>query len=181
MVTLKGWLKRFGRPVALYTDKHSTFKVNRPPDLNEQLAGEPAQTQFARALKELGIEWIAAHSPQAKGRVERVFETLQDRLVKEMRLAGIRSANQFLENQFLPEWNERFTEPAQRSRDAHRVREMLTGHFAELTTLRRFLVSATHAPSRTTTPFTGTASDGLSHEHRSKPACAELVSTWRDG
>ena len=74
MVTLKGWLKRFGRPVALYTDKHSTFKVNRPPDLNEQLAGEPAQTQFARALKELGIEWIAAHSPQAKGRVERVFE-----------------------------------------------------------------------------------------------------------
>ena len=123
MVTLKGWLKRFGRPVALYTDKHSTFKVNRPPDLNEQLAGEPAQTQFARALKELGIEWIAAHSPQAKGRVERVFATLQDRLVKEMRLAGIRSANQanqFLENQFLPEWNERFTEPARRSRDAHR-------------------------------------------------------------
>jgi hypothetical protein len=123
MVTLKGWLTRFGRPVALYTDKHSTFKVNRPPDLNEQLAGEPAQTQFARALKELDIEWIAAHSPQAKGRVERVFETLQDRLVKEMRLAGIRSANQanqFLENQFLPEWNERFTEPARRSRDAHR-------------------------------------------------------------
>lgn len=123
MVTLKGWLRRFGRPVALYTDKHSTFKVNRPPDLNEQLAGEPAQTQFARALKELDIEWIAAHSPQAKGRVERVFATLQDRLVKEMRLAGIRSANkanEFLDNQFLPQWNERFTVPARRSRDAHR-------------------------------------------------------------
>ena len=123
MVTLQGWLKRFGRPVALYTDKHSTFKVNRPPDLNEQLAGEPAQTQFARALKELDIEWIAAHSPQAKGRVERVFATLQDRLVKEMRLAGIRSANkanEFLENQFLPAWNERFTVSARRSRDAHR-------------------------------------------------------------
>ena len=58
---------------------------------------------------------------------------------------------------------------------------MLTGHFAELTTLRRFLVSATHAPWPTTTPSIGTANVGRSHEHRSKPACVELVSTWRDG
>src|SRR5437762_13447152 len=66
----------------------------------------PLRTQFGRALNELGIEWIAAHSPQAKGRIERLFETLQDRLVKEMRLAGIDSiqgANHFLEMRFRSE------------------------------------------------------------------------------
>jgi hypothetical protein len=73
--------------------------------LREQLRGEKARSHFGRALHELGIEWIAAHSPQAKGRIERLFATLQDRLVKEMRLAGIDSmaaANHFLETRFLP-------------------------------------------------------------------------------
>src|ERR1700683_2096435 len=71
----------------------------------------------------LGIEWIAAHSPQAKGRIERLFETLQDRLVKEMRLAGIESieaANHFLELRFIPEWEQRFTVAARNARNAHR-------------------------------------------------------------
>jgi hypothetical protein len=71
----------------------------------------------------LGIEWIAAHSPQAKGRIERLFETLQDRLVKEMRLAGIDSiqgANHFLEMHFLPEWEQRFTVAPRHPRNAHR-------------------------------------------------------------
>jgi hypothetical protein len=74
-------------------------------------------------LSELGIEWIAAHSPQAKGRIERLFETLQDRLVKEMRLAGIDSiegANHFLEMRFLPEWEQRFTVAPRNARNAHR-------------------------------------------------------------
>jgi hypothetical protein len=74
-------------------------------------------------LNELGIEWIAAHSPQAKGRIERLFETLQDRLVKEMRLSGIDSiqgANHFLEMRFLPEWEQRFTVVPRQSRNAHR-------------------------------------------------------------
>ena len=65
-------------------------------------------------MNELGIQWIAAHSPQAKGRIERLFETLQDRLVKEMRLAGIdtiEAANRFLEIRFIPEWEQRFTVP----------------------------------------------------------------------
>ena len=80
-------------------------------------------TQIGRALQELEIPWIAAHSPQAKGRIERLFETLQDRLVKEMRLAGIDSiaaANHFLEMRFLPEWEERFTVAPRRPRNAHR-------------------------------------------------------------
>src|SRR5207302_1112740 len=91
--------------------------------LPEQLRGEGARSQFGRALKELGIEWIAAHSPQAKGRIERLFETLQDRLVKEMRLAGIDSiqgANHFLEMHFLPEWEQRFTVAPRLARNAHR-------------------------------------------------------------
>src|SRR5207245_546302 len=64
--TLGGWLVRHGRPLALYTDKNSLFHTSRPVQWQEQLRGDPARTQFGRALAELGIEWIAAHSPQAK-------------------------------------------------------------------------------------------------------------------
>ena len=121
--TLGEWLRRFGRPVAHYTDKNSIFQKAGPQPLPEQLRGDPLRTQFGRALSELGIEWIAAHSPQAKGRIERLFETLQDRLVKEMRLAGIDSlegANHFLEMRFLPEWEQRFTVAPRNARNAHR-------------------------------------------------------------
>jgi hypothetical protein len=121
--TLGGWLQRYGRPVAHYTDKNSIFRSAGPAALGEQLQGEGARSQFGRALKELGIEWIAAHSPQAKGRIERLFETLQDRLVKEMRLAGIDAidaGNYFLETRFLPQWEERFTVAPRHPRNAHR-------------------------------------------------------------
>jgi hypothetical protein len=121
--TLGGWLERYGRPVAHYTDKNSIFRATRRADIGEQLQGEGARSQFGRALKELGIEWIAAQSPQAKGRIERLFETLQDRLVKEMRLAGIatiEAANRFLEIRFLPEWEQRFTVAPRHPRNAHR-------------------------------------------------------------
>ena len=121
--TLEGWLRRYGRPVAHYTDRNSIFRATRPAQLGEQLRGHPARTQFGRALHELGIDWIAAHSPQAKGRIERLFETLQDRLVKEMRLAGIdtlEAANRFLELHFIPEWEQRFTVAPRQPRNAHR-------------------------------------------------------------
>ena len=121
--TLEGWLRRYGRPLAHYTDKASIFRTAGPQPLPEQLRGDPLRTQFGRALHELGIEWIAAHSPQAKGRIERLFETLQDRLVKEMRLAGIDSipgANHFLETRFLPQWEQRFTVLPRNARNAHR-------------------------------------------------------------
>ena len=123
MRTLGGWLRRYGRPLAHYTDKNSIFRMAGPAVLREQLRGEPARSQFGRALEELGIEWIAAHSPQAKGRIERLFETLQDRLVKEMRLAGIdniEAGNHFLETRFLPEWEQRFTVLPRHPRNAHR-------------------------------------------------------------
>src|SRR6202163_567889 len=121
--TLEGWLRRYGRPLAHYTDKNSIFRAAGPATLPEQLRGERARSQFGRALQELGIEWIAAQSPQAKGRIERLFATLQDRLVKEMRLAGIASleaANHFLETRFLPEWEQRFTVAPRNPRNAHR-------------------------------------------------------------
>ena len=121
--TLGGWLRRYGRPLAHYTDRNSIFRTTRPAQWGEQLRGDPARTQFGRALNELGIEWIAAHSPQAKGRIERLFETLQDRLVKEMRLAGIdtlEAANRFLELRFIPEWEQRFTVAPRKPRNAHR-------------------------------------------------------------
>jgi hypothetical protein len=121
--TFGGWLRRYGRPLAHYTDKNSIFRAAGPATLPEQLQGEKARSQFGRALQELGVEWIAAQSPQAKGRIERLFETLQDRLVKEMRLAGIDSleaANHFLEKRFVPEWEQRFTVAPRNPRDAHR-------------------------------------------------------------
>src|SRR5271166_4326618 len=121
--TFGGWLQRYGRPWAHYTDKNSIFRTTRRAAIGEQLQGEGARSQFGRALQDLGIEWIAAHSPQAKGRIERLFETLQDRLVKEMRLAGIDSiaaANHFLERHFLPEWEQRFTVTPRNPRNAHR-------------------------------------------------------------
>ena len=136
--TLEGWLRRYGRPLAQYTDKNSIFQKAGPQPLPEQLRGDPLQTQFGRALNELGIEWIAAHSPQAKGRIERLFETLQDRLVKELRLAGIDSiqgANHFLEMRFVPEWERRFTVVPRQSRNAHRQLER-EQHLEEILSVR---------------------------------------------
>jgi Helix-turn-helix domain len=111
------WLRRFGRPLALYTDRHSIFE---PQDKGRALPD--AETQFGRALRELGIELIRAHSPQAKGRVERSFGTAQDRWVKELRLAGattLAGANAVLER-LLPAHNRRFVKPARQASDAHR-------------------------------------------------------------
>jgi transposase len=121
--TLQGWLRRYGRPEAHYTDKNSIFCTSRSPAISEQLRGKEARSQFGRALSELGIEWIAAQSPQAKGRIERLFQTLQNRLVKELRLAGIgtiQGANHFLEMHFLPDWEQRFTVLPRNPRNAHR-------------------------------------------------------------
>jgi winged helix-turn helix protein len=123
--TLRGWLQRYGRPLALYTDKDSVFFTTRPAQWAEQLEGkETARTQFGRALEELGIRPIPAHSPQAKGRIERLFGTLQDRLVKELRLAKVHTleqANRFLEEFFIPFWTQRFTVLPRSPRNAHRA------------------------------------------------------------
>jgi transposase len=121
--SFRRWVQRYGIPASVYLDKHTTYRSPRQPSLEEQLQGlERSQSQFQRAMSELGVEVIHAHSPAAKGRIERLFGTFQDRLIKEMRLAQVTSlaaANRFLEH-YLPLYNQRFrVEPAQAT-DLHR-------------------------------------------------------------
>jgi len=118
------YVTRYGIPLALYADKPTTYQSPAPPTVDEQLAGVKPTSQFGRALGELGVELIPAHSPQAKGRVERLFKTVQDRLVKELRLAGIatiEAANRFVE-EWLPIYNRRFAVQPAQAADLHRPR-----------------------------------------------------------
>jgi hypothetical protein len=120
---LRAYVERYGRPQAVYTDKASLFQPTLAPGWKQEEPGPKSETQLGRAFRELGIEWIAAHSPQAKGRIERCFGTLQDRLVKGLRKAGAKTeaaANEYLEREFLNEWNERFTVQPANSVNAHR-------------------------------------------------------------
>jgi len=120
---LKRYVCIYGLPRSLYVDKDSIYRPGRDRTVEEELAGEPAQTQFGRAMKDLGVKLICAHSPQAKGRVERRNGVFQDRLVKAMRLEGIstlEAANCYLEDSFLPELNARFTVTAKGHCDLHR-------------------------------------------------------------
>jgi transposase len=122
MDSLKRYIRRYGIPQAIYLDKHTTYKSGAPPTLDEQLRDQPPLSQVEQSLAALGITVIHANSPQAKGRVERLFKTLQDRLVRELRLRGIQSvadANVFL-RRYLPEHNRRFCQPAASPADLHR-------------------------------------------------------------
>ena len=108
------WARRYGIPRSIYADRHAIYRDEDHPE---------KPTQYGRAMKELSVELIAAHSPQAKGRVERMNGTLQDRLVKEMRLRNIRSmeaGNDFLDAKFLDELNDRYAVKAKREADLHR-------------------------------------------------------------
>jgi len=124
MGVLWEYVKRFGRAVDYYTDRDSMFAVApRPGESKEQQREADRLTQIGRALRELGIGWIAAYSPQAKGRVERSFLTDQDRLIKELRLAKVKTmqlANDFLEKEYWPEWNAKFTRQPAGEEDLHR-------------------------------------------------------------
>jgi hypothetical protein len=121
------YLERWGRPLAFYTDKAGMFQVAVKTKRQEQREGRDRPpmppTQIERALRELNVVWIAAHSPQAKGCVERQFLTAQDRLVKGMRVAGvctIEEANAYLEKEYLPWWNQTLTVEPAHAADAHR-------------------------------------------------------------
>lgn len=114
----KKYLLTHGKPVSLYLDCHSIYKKNQ-----QSMLDRGSLTQFERAMEELDTEVIHARSPQAKGRVERLFGTLQDRLVKEMRLRGINdleTANQFLDDFFIADFNRRFAKEPKRRADLHR-------------------------------------------------------------
>ena len=115
----RDYIERFGKPNSIYVDKFSTYSMNH------KLAKENPDTltQFERAMKELNIGIIHAHSPQAKGRVEKLFNTLQDRLIKELRLnniSTIKEANEFLEKVFLPKFNAKFMVVARSKANLHK-------------------------------------------------------------
>jgi hypothetical protein len=127
MRLLWSYLEKFGRPLSFYMDKASIFRTAEKRKRDEpgvdQDPVEMPPTQIGRALQELGIPWIAAHSPQAKGRVERNFGTAQDRLVKGMRVAGVKTieqANEYLVNDYLAWWEREMTVEPVNPDDAHR-------------------------------------------------------------
>ena len=125
MLSTRAYIEQYGKPVAFYSDKHSVFRVNQKSSQNSQI------TQFGRILNELNIDIIFANSPQAKGRVERANRTLQDRLIKEMRLENISSieeANTWLPC-FIEQFNQKFAKCARNSKNLHRP---LTESKAEL-------------------------------------------------
>ena len=124
MDSFRRYITHYGLPLALYTDKHTTYKSPAAPTVEEQLASRMPHSQFERSLAELGVAVIHAHSPQAKGRVERLFRTFQDRLIKELRLAGVATlevANRFVATD-LPIYNRRFAVPPAQAADLHRSR-----------------------------------------------------------
>ncbi len=130
----KSYIEKHGAPSAIYLDKYSTYKINhKSAEDNQELI-----TQFQRATQEVGIRLITAHSPEAKGRIERLFHTLQDRLVKELRLrniSSIKEANKFLVETFVPDFNKKFAVAAAKDGDLHREitseeRENLAAIFA---------------------------------------------------
>ena len=125
MAVLWEYLEKNGRMVDVYTDRDSMFQVApRAGESEAERVAVDRLTQIGRGLRELGIGWIAAYSPQAKGRIERSFRTAQDRLVKDLRLAKVstlEAANTFLETEYWPEWNERFARPIADFPNQHRA------------------------------------------------------------
>lgn len=123
MDSFKRYIRRYGIPMSIYFDRHTTYKSTREPTIEEEINGQEPLSEFGRALKELGVELIHAYSPQAKGRIERLFGTLQDRLVKELRLRGISTiaeANKFLDSHYLKEFNRKFSIDALSKGNLHR-------------------------------------------------------------
>jgi len=122
MDSFRRYVQRWGIPLSVYLDRHTTYRSPAKPSIAEELEGIEPLSEFERALGELGVEVIHAYSAQAKGRIERLFGTLQDRLVKEMRLRGIKSvgeANEFLE-EYWPIYNRKFAVGAREEGDLHR-------------------------------------------------------------
>jgi hypothetical protein len=124
MGVLKQIVETKGIPLCFYCDRDSKFKTTRHEGLHYQLKGEYGQTQIERALSELGVEIIYAHSPQAKGRVERAWGTFQDRLCSELRLhkiSTLQAANRYLTKKFIPGYNIKFAHPAREAGSAYRA------------------------------------------------------------
>lgn len=122
MDSFKRYIKKYGIPLSVYLDKHTTYKSTAKPSIEDELNNILPLSQFERALKELGVEVIHANSPQAKGRIERLFKTFQDRLIKELRLEGAETKDEAnaVTERFLPGYAKKFSVKARRIDDLHR-------------------------------------------------------------
>lgn len=133
------YVKRYGLPHSVYMDRHSTYKGSNRLTMEDELAGKPGpSSEFGRAMEDLGIKLIHAQSPQAKGRIERLFKTFQDRLVKEMRLEAVktlREANSFLAT-YLPIYNRRFDKKPRNQGNLHRKPPQCLTHVLSIQTKR---------------------------------------------
>lgn len=126
--SFRRYARKHGLPMVVYLDRHSTYKSNGKLTVEQELEGQKLMSQFERAMEELGVKVIHANSPQAKGRIERLFGVFQDRLIKEMRLKGISTleeANVFLER-YLVVYNRRFSVAAREKGDMHRTAPLRT-------------------------------------------------------
>jgi transposase len=124
MDSFKRYIKKYGVPMSVYFDRHTTYKSPAEPTIEEEINGTEPLSEFGRALTELDVKLIHAYSPQAKGRIERQFKTLQDRLVKELRLCGISTieeANKFLGETYWANYNRKFMVKALHEDDMHRT------------------------------------------------------------
>jgi len=122
MDSFKRYISKYGIPINVYLDRHTTYKSPAKPTIEDEINGTEPLSEFERALKELGVEVKHAHSPQAKGRIERLFKTFQDRVIKEMRLKGIKTieeGNKFLE-EYLPVYNNKFSVKPKKEDNLHR-------------------------------------------------------------
>ena len=122
MDSFKRYIEKYGIPASIYIDKHAAYKAKKKLSIEDELNNKDPLTQFARAMEELGVEVIYANSPQAKGRIERLFKTFQDRLLKELRLEKARTisdANKIAER-FLPKYAKRFSVKASGAGNLHR-------------------------------------------------------------
>jgi Helix-turn-helix domain len=175
---LRAWIGKYGVPQALYTDWKNVYK--RQPTEAERLRGEVPVTQFGRMCQRLGIEIIAASSPEAKGRVERNHGTHQDRLVKKLRRKGLAShaaVNEYLEREYLPQHNRRFARAAAEPEDYHRRRPSASGlrQIFRLETARRISndwVVRHHRRLLQLQP---------KHRHYGPTQAKALVCEWEDG
>jgi len=123
MDSFKRYIRKYGIPISVYFDRHKTYKSPSEPTIEDEINGTEPLSEFGRALTELAVKLIHAYSPQAKGRIERQFNTLQDRLIKEMRLRGISTieeANRFLEESYWAAYNKKFMVKALHKEDLHR-------------------------------------------------------------
>src|SRR5215471_13181233 len=175
---LRGWIKKYGVPRALYTDWKNVYKRKATPA--EQLRGKVPLTQFGRMCQKLDIQIIAASSPQAKGRVERIHGVHQDRFIKKLRrrkIASYEAANEYLENEYLSEHNRRFAREAAQPEDYHRRKPKAR----ELREIFRLETERTISNDWVIRHEGRYLQLQPSHQHYGPTRCKALVCEWEDG